>query len=533
MPDIQSVIQDPKFQALGPHDQLQVLSHVDPNFARLSPSDQQQVIGKISNTVMIGGQAVNLKTGQGASSAATAQAQQTGAAVQPINKTAGILASGPQTLPADIDPRGTIAPSAGAQTGLGIMGNLIGHEHYQSTAQAQQNAKNAIVAAGMSLAPELIPEVAGSGALPALANVGIRAVNSGISGGAATALGQGLVAENPLDTASLKETGTNALISAFLGAGSKAIEQVPAVAKAAKSGLKNTFGEPEALPLQGEVPKPVSQPLPVDSPFDNATIRKSAGGKDLNPDAREFLRNAAGPVIPAGSSPELHLLRAVPEVNSTLATQSAALDTILQNAKPLAESPKSAVTDALNTLKSDLPGGSEETLSRAILKEETRYAQALESTSPVEINQTIRDLDKRINSYSADSEPLEGPASAQDAALVVMRRTLRDALNKAIPESAPINKELSSAIEVKSVLRKKLGSVANDSGEAASQYNSELAKGQAQLQRETANQAIADELAARKAKVSRNKSIAKTVGAVALGGGLLEAGKSAASHFVK
>jgi hypothetical protein len=103
-------------------------------------------------------------------------------------------------------------------------------------------------------------------------------------------------------------------------------------------------------------------------------------------DAREFLRNAAGPTIPAGSSAELHLVRAVPVVNETIATQGAALDKILQAAKPLAESPKSAVTNALNTLKSDLPGGSEETLGRAIDKEATRYSQALESTNPVEIN---------------------------------------------------------------------------------------------------------------------------------------------------
>jgi hypothetical protein len=250
MPDIKSVIADPKFQALGPNEQLQVLSHVDPNFAKLSPTDQQQVISHVGNTVTIGGQVVNLKTGEGASNAATSQAQQTGAAVQPINRTAGILASGPQTVPADLDPMGTIAPSARAQSGLGIMGNLSGPLHYQSTAQQQQNAKNALIAAGMALAPEIIPEVAGSGVLPTLANVGIRAANSGISGGAATAIGQGVVGENPVDTQSLKETGTNALVSSLIGGGSKVLEQVPAVAKAVKSGIKNTFGDlRQLLPL--------------------------------------------------------------------------------------------------------------------------------------------------------------------------------------------------------------------------------------------------------------------------------------------
>jgi hypothetical protein len=241
----------------------------------------------------------------------------------------------------------------------------------------------------------------------------------------------------------------------------------------------------------------------------------------------------AGPTISAGSSPELHLLKAVAPTNELIATQGKALDAILKDAPPLNAAPKAAVADALNSLKDELPGGSEEQLGKAIDKEALRYSDALNSRSPLEINQTIRDLDSRINSYTAADEPLEGPASAKDAALVTIRRTLRDALNENYPQTVPINKQLSDAIQVRSVLRSRLGQIANDSSAANAQYAEQLKLGQDQLARDTANQSIADELAARKAKVSRNRSIAKTVGAVAGGAGLLEGGRRVVGSLIK
>jgi hypothetical protein len=533
MADVQSVLADPKFQTLSQPDQLMVLRRVDPNFAKLSPDDQKQVIGHISNVVSIGGQNIDLKTGAGALGAATSQTrQQASASVQPINRTAGLLVPGPKTVPADTDITGTIAPSAGASSGLGILGNLTGLIRTQSTQQQQANPKNSLIGAGMSLVPELIPELAGGGAGATLANIGIRGANAGISGAGATVAGQALTGENPLDTESLKETGQNAVLSAGLGAGSKVIEAVPGVVSKAANAAKEAFTEPKAAPPLPELPSPVSSTLPVDTAFSDSIIRK-LGAKDLSPTARETLRNAAGPVVQAGSSPELHLLKAVPEINSTISNQGAALDDILQNAKPLSVAPESAVTKALDDLRGELPGGQEETLGRAISKEQERYADALKSTDPKTVNETIRNLDERISDYSAPENQLEGPASAKDAALVTIRRTLRNILNTEIPESTPINKTLADNIEVRSFLRKKLGSVASDSSAANSQYQSELRLGQDQLARDTAQSAINDELAARKAKVQRNKTIAKTVGAIAGGAGLLQAGKTVAGSLIK
>jgi hypothetical protein len=167
----------------------------------------------------------------------------------------------------------------------------------------------------------------------------------------------------------------------------------------------------------------------------------------------------------------------VPVISDIISTRSAALDQLLQKAPALSESPKVAVTSALDTLKQELPGGSEEQLGKAVDKELTRYNDALSSTNPVEINSTIRELDKRINSYTSPEELLDGPAIAKDAALVTVRRILRDTLNNAIPESKPINSELSNAIEVRSVLRTRLGQVANDPAAAQQQYQQQLQLG--------------------------------------------------------
>lgn len=532
--DIKSVIADPQFQALGPNDQLQVLSRIDPNFNALSLADKQQVISHIGSSVSIGGQQVNLKTGAGASTAATSQAQQaSSAAVQPINRTAGLLVSGPKTVPADTDPTGTIAPSAGASSGMGILGNLTGPVRTQSTQQQQANAKNAAMAAGATLVPELIPQIAGSGVGATLANVGIRGVNAGILGAAGSVAGQTVAGENPLTAEAAKEDATNAAIGATIGAGSKVLEEIPGAAKGTVSAIKENFLEPEAPATLPETPSPVSSPLSVDTPFSDATIRKSVGGKDLNPDARELLRNNAGPTIQAGSSPELHLLKAVAPTNETISTQGAALDQILKTAPPLPEAPAAKVSTALDALKTELPGGSEEQLSKAIDKEAERYSSALDSTNPLEINSTIRELDKRISSYTAPEEPLEGPASAKDAALVTIRRTLRDSLNSAYPETQPINKQLGDAIEVRSVLRKRLGQVANDSDAANAQYQQQLQLGQAQLQRDSSMQLANDAYAEKLKTIRRNRAIAGGAAAVAGGAGLLQAGKSVAGSLIK
>jgi hypothetical protein len=214
----------------------------------------------------------------------------------------------------------------------------------------------------------------------------------------------------------------------------------------------------------------------------------------------------------------------------TITTEGNKLAKILADNGPLNATPEATVTKALDNLRENLPGGTEDSFGKAIDKEATRAESVLNSKDPVEINNYIRDLDKRISSYTVPEEPLDTPSNA---ARVTIRRALRDTINPQIPETKPINKVLGDNIEVRSVLRKRLGDVANDSSAARSQYQSELRKGQDQLARDNANQWAADQLAQRKAQVQRNKTIAKTVGAIAGGAGLLQAGKTVAGSLIK
>ena len=58
------------------------------------------------------------------------------------------------------------------------------------------------------------------------------------------------------------------------------------------------------------------------------------------------------------------------------------------------------------------------------------------------MNAVKRDLDSRINSFTAPEEPINTPAEAADAARVVMRRAISAKLSAEIPQTQPINAEL-------------------------------------------------------------------------------------------
>jgi hypothetical protein len=312
----------------------------------------------------------------------------------------------------------------------------------------------------------------------------------------------------------------------------KAIEGASELPGKVKSTVTDNFLEPKAPVAPPELPSPVSSPLQVDTALSDAQLRK-LGAKDLTPGGRETLRNAAGPVIQAGSSPELHLIKAIPEINSSIAADGAKLDSILKTAGPLPEAPAAKVSAALDNLRDNLPGGQEETLGKAIDKEQQRYADALKSTDPQTLNQTIRDLDERISDYSAPENQLEGPASVRDAALVTIRRELRSTLNDAIPASKSVNASPADSLDARAFLRRKYGSIANDSSAASAQYQQQLQQGQAQLQRDQSMQLANDAYAERLKTVQRNKGIAKGVGAVAAGAGLLQGAKTVAGSLIK
>lgn len=308
------------------------------------------------------------------------------------------------------------------------------------------------------------------------------------------------------------------------GAGKTATKAAEAVSDAAGKAA-DKINQMEVRPDQFRVPeepaKPVTPHTATELPLDDATIRKSFD-KNLSADARQTLREHAGDTVPAGSSVENALLKAVRPTNEAITQQGLALNKVLQDAPHFDTTPAADIQSAVSKLKSELPGGTEDTFGRAVDKEVARAKDVMQSSDPVEINNYIRELDKRINSYTSPEEPLNNPSDAADATRVTIRRALRDKLNAEIPDTKPINDVLGRNLEVRNALRKKYGDVAYDSVQADAQHTSELNKGLKYLEYEKTA-----------AQVQRNldiaKSVLKTLG-YSIGGGTV--GGAIIKHMV-
>ena len=113
------------------------------------------------------------------------------------------------------------------------------------------------IAAGSILAPELIPEIEGAGALPWLARVGTRAAASGVGAGAGNVAGQVAEGENPLTTGNLEETGKVAGTTAAIAAPVEALAGALTawkVARAAKALGQPTEDFTAAIPPSKSAP---------------------------------------------------------------------------------------------------------------------------------------------------------------------------------------------------------------------------------------------------------------------------------------
>lgn len=275
---------------------------------------------------------------------------------------------------------------------------------------------------------------------------------------------------------------------------------------------KESLTAPDVPKYEPDVPGPVTPAVTLDTPLDDATIRKAMGGKDLSQEARDTLRDHVGDIIPRGSSPEVQLLKAVKPVNDAIVENGTALNDVLDGASDLDTNsfdPRSDnnIPDAISDLKENLPGSMEETLSKAIDKEVSRAEKAIGTTTdPTAINNYIRDLDNRISSYSAPEEPIDTAANAADATRVTIRRILRDKLNTDIPATQPLNDVLGKNIELRSLLRKRLGDIANNPVEADAQYRSEFNKGKTQQDIRTFNEVLKNQFEKHQQTVTANRT---------------------------
>jgi hypothetical protein len=399
--------------------------------------------------------------------------------------------------------------------------NLRSKEGTEEQANREQEAKivakrNLRVAQGEGLAVGAVTS------LPAT----VMSVYGGEKGGAiaehaATALGA-----TPEDVQDIYKPAGQLIGGAAGGAASGGFEEDPY--ESAKSSLedayakvKNLFAKPDEPVPSAPTPKPVAPHVEIDTPFDDATIRKTVD-KDLSPEARQTLRDAAGDTIEAGSSPNNHLVKSVAPINVTITTKGLALNKLVGEAGPMSSSygTGSYINDIVE-LKDELPASVQDQYAKDIDKEIARYGKAINSTDPREVLAAKRELDARIKSFTAPEEPIDSPAKAADAARVTLRRGFNDLLSTEIPATKPINEVLSKNLEVRAALDNKLGDIARDPVAADAQYRSELTKGKTILQNKAADAAAQAKYARDVARVKANRWKAGITTATAAGvGGL-------------
>ncbi len=150
----------------------------------------------------IGGQPVNLKTGVGATQAAVNQAG--AVAPEALDKTQETF-----TYPA--------AGPGGPLVSTKVSPQKARQLEAEGRDARMDAGKQTLIAGGAMIAPELLPEMAGSGFLAYLGRLLARAGASGVGAGVGTSAGQAATGENPLKPENLKEAGqvagTTALVS--------------------------------------------------------------------------------------------------------------------------------------------------------------------------------------------------------------------------------------------------------------------------------------------------------------------------------
>jgi hypothetical protein len=175
---------DKDFLAAPASDQKGYLASIDKDFAKASPADQDAYLKHIlpAPTASIGGKQVDLKTGEGGTEAATAQAAKPKTAIEPIRKMGQGLYSDSGGKP--------LTPEEQRRS------NVIGYSTL-----------------GAIAAPYAIPEIGG------LAGVTAGSMAAGLGAGGGTMAGQKASGESPLTPINLKEAGTNAALTSASGLG--------------------------------------------------------------------------------------------------------------------------------------------------------------------------------------------------------------------------------------------------------------------------------------------------------------------------
>lgn len=382
-----------------------------------------QPLDASSDVANIGGEPVNLKTGVGARQAATIQA----ASVVPpaLNKTNSH--TGQYTFP----PAGP----GGMPTTVKTTPEKAVQLEEEDRAARTEGGKQALVAGGAMLAPELLPEMEGAGLLSYLGRLLTRSGAAGVGAGAGNMTGQALTGENPFTSQNLAETGKVAGATALTSVPFEALGGL-AKTKLGRSSINQSVGAQTrdityGSPAKALVDEDIAQVATGDFEAYKTALRagkspaeaaQAAGGRfaAVNQRISEY-----APRLEKILSQSTKTIPVADAIDAPL--HQAALDII--NNRAMTDAEKDAAIMQIGALQKSLKEGLGPNIS------------------PLELNRIKQQIGNRVN--------WGGNVSVTDEVKPAYRSlygNFNRLINQAVPEAAGINERLSNLLSAASDL---------------------------------------------------------------------------------
>ena len=353
----------------------------------------------------IGGQPVNLRTGIGASQAAQSQA---------ATRLSRPILNEPPDISNVLEQ-----PSSG--------GSLIPHDEIKR--QGKEGLKTAAVMAGASIAPELLPEMEGSGILAYLGRLLARSGAAGAGAGVGSATGQAATGENPFSKENLKETGEVA--------GTTALASVPF--EALGGLVKTKMGRSAVNQSLGAQTRDITYGNPARALIDEGIGNVTSGDYEAYKSALRAGKSPADAAHAAGgrfAAVSQRISEYAPQLDKMLAQSTkvipvadaidaplhqAALDII--NNRAMTDAEKDAAINQLGSLQKSLKEGLGQT------------------ATPLELNRIKQQIGKRVN--------WGGTVSITDEVKPAYRAlygNINKLVSDAVPEARELNERLSNLL---------------------------------------------------------------------------------------
>lgn len=290
--------------------------------------------------------------------------------------------------------------------------------------------KATLVGAGTMLAPELLPEMAGGGVLGFLGRVLARAGMSGIGAGAGNMAGTALTGKNPVSPESLRESGKLALFTTALATPLEFIGQLPTT-KLGRSAINQSLGAQT---------RDVTYGNPAKALTDEGITDISTGDYEAYKDALRAGKTPEEAAAKAGgrfSAVAQRINEYGPRLERMLANKPASIPVANVISKPLDNAMIDIIDNGAMTDTEKLQAYTQlDDLKKSMLSKVPGPM-----ATPSELQILKQQMGNRIN--------WQGTVGVTDEVRPAYRQvysSLKQAINLAVPDAAPINEKLTNLL---------------------------------------------------------------------------------------